>query len=233
MDANILSKIVDATVELVKCVNIDVSEDGWHAQAMDGSHVALFSFILNKHSFTTLRVVRPVTLGIKISALQSVMKTMKSVDTVHLKLSGDVLDIMGEHEGKSMRYELKLIDLQAEQLNIPDMDFEYVAHLPSNEFVRTCQTVFGETVCIQIGSEMVFTSKGEDGNSHVKYTDVVVKSLGELTLEFASRYLVLFGKGALLSKTVSLYMSPDMPIRIEFSFGGGHVCYYLAPKIGD
>ena len=233
MDANILSKIVDATVELVKCVNINVSEDGWHAQAMGGSHLAFFSFILNKHSFATLRVARPVTLGIKISALQSVMKIMKSVGTVHLKLSGNVLNIMGKHKGKSMRYELKLIDLQTEQLNIPDMDFEYIAHLPSSEFVCTCQTVFGETVCIQIGLEMVFTSKGKDGNSHVKYTDVVVKSSGELTLEFASRYLVLFSKGALLSKMVSLYMSPDMPIRIEFSFDGGHVCYYLAPKVED
>jgi proliferating cell nuclear antigen len=233
LEASILSKLVDATIELVKCVNIDVTGDGWYAQAMDGSHVALFAFTITKDSFSTLNVQYPITLGINLAALKSVMKILKSADILTLKSNRNMLDITGEHDGKNMRYELKLMDIESEQLDIPNMVFDYVVNLPSVEYVRTCQTAFGDTVCISIGTNIMFTSKGEDGNSHVQYTDVVVKSAGYLTLEFASRYLSLFSKGASLSKTVTLSMSPETPIRLEFSFDGGHMCYYLAPKIED
>lgn len=229
LDAKILSNIVDATIELSTYVNIDVSEEGWDVQATNMSRLALFSFSLNKDSFLNLRVTRPATVCINLSALKKVIKTMKSVNLMHLKLNNGMLDIVGECEGKNIQCELKTMEIQSEQLTVPQMEFEYVVNLPSVEFVQTCQTVFGETVCIQAGSDIVFTSKGKDGNSHVQYTGAVIKSSGEFTLEFASRYLTLFSKGLLMSKMVVIGMSPNAPISIEFSVAGGHMCYFLAP----
>ena len=190
---------------------------------------------MDKNSFLSLQVERPITLGINLGALKSVMINVKTktAQILYLKSDGETLSIKCDTDGKSVLYELKLMDIQEEQLNIPDMDFQYVVHLPSSEFVRTCLTGFGDTMFIQIGSDIKFVSKGSDGSSSVSYADVVMKSSGELTLEFASRYLALFTKGASLSKNVVLYLSPDMPIRIEFSFGGGHMSYYLAPKIEE
>ena len=36
-----------------------------------------------------------------------------------------------------------------------------------------------------------------------------------------------------MSKVVVLSMSPDIPLRVEFGFEGGHMQYFLAPKIVD
>ena len=44
----------------------------------------------------------------------------------------------------------------------------------------------------------------------------------------------MFTKASVLAGQVSLSMSPDVPLVVEYGIGEiGHVKYYLAPKIED
>ena len=55
-----------------------------------------------------------------------------------------------------------------------------------------------------------------------------------MSLTFACRYLNLFTKASCLAPTVSLSMSADVPLVVEYKIGDiGHIRYYLAPKIED
>ena len=66
-----------------------------------------------------------------------------------------------------------------------------------------------------------------------KDTDAVVIDIQEpVSLNFALRYLTLFTKATALGPTVTLSMSPDIPVVIEYPIDTmGHIRYYLAPKI--
>jgi len=63
----------------------------------------------------------------------------------------------------------------------------------------------------------------------------------EITMEeptkqtYAMRYLSFFTKAAPLSDTVTISLSPDVPLVVEFNIGEevGYVKYYLAPKITE
>lgn len=54
-------------------------------------------------------------------------------------------------------------------------------------------------------------------------------------MSFAARYLNLFSKAAGLSGQVTLNMSNDTPLMVEYrlNHGGGELKYYLAPKITE
>jgi proliferating cell nuclear antigen len=53
-------------------------------------------------------------------------------------------------------------------------------------------------------------------------------------LTFALRYLNFFTKATPLSSTVTLSMSADVPLVVEYKIADmGHLKYYLAPKIED
>ncbi|KAG8894818.1 proliferating cell nuclear antigen [Tulasnella sp. 417] len=54
-----------------------------------------------------------------------------------------------------------------------------------------------------------------------------------VNLTFSLKYLVNFAKSGSLSKNVNLKMSNEVPLLVQFVFGGGLISYYLAPKIGD
>ena len=55
-----------------------------------------------------------------------------------------------------------------------------------------------------------------------------------VTLTFALRYLSSFTKATPLSSQVSISMSKDLPIVVEYKIEDmGYVRYFLAPKIDD
>jgi|EP00966_Prymnesium_polylepis_P284636 proliferating cell nuclear antigen len=55
-----------------------------------------------------------------------------------------------------------------------------------------------------------------------------------VTLNFALRYLNFFTKATPLSGHVSLQLSKDVPLVVEYKMEElGHLRYYLAPKIED
>jgi len=61
---------------------------------------------------------------------------------------------------------------------------------------------------------------------------VQIKLEEDVSLTFALRYLNSFAKATPLSTTVSLKMSPDVPLVVEYAIEDlGHIRYYLAPKI--
>ena len=63
---------------------------------------------------------------------------------------------------------------------------------------------------------------------------VVVNVTEPVELNFAIRYLILFTKATALGPTVTLSMSPDIPIVVEYAIDTwGYIRYYLAPKIDE
>jgi proliferating cell nuclear antigen len=53
-------------------------------------------------------------------------------------------------------------------------------------------------------------------------------------LTFALRYLNSFAKATPLTNSVSLSLSKDLPIVVEYAIADmGHIKFYLAPKIDD
>merc|ERR1712106_1070048 len=116
---------------------------------------------------------------------------------------------MGNQE-KVSDYEMKLMNLDQEHLGIPETDYSAVIKMPAGEFQRVVRDLsqFGEAVTIEMQEPV--------------------------TLTFACRYLNMFTKASCLSAQVSLSMSPDVPLVVEYNIGEiGHIRYYLAPKIED
>jgi proliferating cell nuclear antigen len=63
---------------------------------------------------------------------------------------------------------------------------------------------------------------------------IQIKLEEEVSLTFALRYLNFFAKATPLSGQVSLKMSPDVPLVVEYAIEDmGQIRFYLAPKIEE
>lgn len=89
-----------------------------------------------------------------------------------------------------------------------------------------------------------FSSDGEIGkgaitlkaNSSVDKDDdaTIIELQQSVSMTFAIKYLVNFTKATPLSNRVSLNLSADVPLLVDYKLENlGYVRYYLAPKIGD
>merc|ERR1711948_52250 len=209
--------------------NFDCSEKGIQVQSMDSSHVALVSLLLRESAFSEFKCDRPTSLGMNVDSLAKILKMCGPSDALKLRWQNEADTVSFQCEGGDDRiadFDLKLVQIESEHMEIPEQQYKVVARLPSAEFQRICRDLkeFGETMHVKASKEgITFSVKGDVG-------------AGNVTATFALRYLVNFSKAAPLCGSVELGLGPDAPLLVKYNLenaDNGYMQFYLAPKIDE
>ncbi|KAL0487711.1 proliferating cell nuclear antigen [Acrasis kona] len=245
----LLKRIIDSIKELINDANFDCNSSGISLQAMDTAHISLVHLLLRAEAFDPYRCDRTLSLGVNITNFNKILKCASNDDQVTLKANdeGDSISLAFE-SGKKERYsefEVKLIEIEADQLGIPDTEYSVLVHMPSAELKRICSdmAILGDTVTITATKEGVkFSASGEiasgsitvrqDASADDEDDNTLIELNEPVSLTFALKYLNIFCKSASLSNRVALSLSKSSPLLVEFKFQeNGHIRYYLAPKM--
>ena len=245
----ILKKIIEAIKDLVADVNFDISSEGISLQAMDASHVALVVLHLKASEFDEFRCDRPQTLGLSVSNLAKIIKIAGNDDAITMRAEDEAstLNLLfeGKNEEKISEFALTLLTIDSEHLGIPEQEYNSTVSMSSSEFSRICRelTQITDTLTIETDKESIrFAVSGDIGagtitlrhNDTDKAEERCLLEVNEnISMAYALRYLNLFNKASNLSDMVSLNMSPDIPIVVQYAFELGEIKYFLAPKISD
>ncbi|KAI8072760.1 proliferating cell nuclear antigen [Gongronella butleri] len=250
-EAKLLKAVLEAIKELVSECNFDCNDTGIALQAMDNSHVALVAMLLRSDGFDPFRCDRNLPLGVNLTSLNKILKCARPTDITTLKANdnGDVLSLVFESKDsdKISEYDLKLMDIDSEHLGIPETTYDAVVQMSSVRFKETILDLsqISDSVTIECTKDGIkFSCEGEVGKGGVTLkaggavdneddaTNIELQS--SVSMTFGMKYLVNFTKATPLSNRVSLSLSNDVPLLVEYKLGDlGHVRYYLAPKIGD
>lgn len=213
--------------------------------------MSLCAVVLKAEGFDNYRCDKSFALGINTPNFAKILKCAGNDDVVSLKCEeeADILTLVFESpaQDRVSDFEFKLMDIESEHLGIPDTEYKCTVRMPSAEFQRIIRdiSVFGDTCAISVTKEGIrFSSTGDLGTGNImlknnttvdKDDDAIVIDMQEpVDLNFALRYLTLFTKATALGPTVTLSLSPDIPIVVEYPVGTmGHIRYYLAPKIDE
>jgi len=247
----IFKQLIESIKDLVQDANIDCTEDDISIQAMDSSHVSLVAVTLRHSGFDHYRCDRPISLGLNSANMSKILKCAGNDDEITLKAedTADSLTLMFESpkQDRIADFELKLMDIDSEQLGIPNTQYKSTIKMPSGEFQRIIRDlqVLGDTCVISCNKEGVrFSVTGDLGTGNVlvrtnatleKEEDRVIIDMDEpVELTFALRYLNFFTKATALGPSVVISMSPEVPIVVEYPIEGlGDIKFYLAPKIDE
>jgi proliferating cell nuclear antigen len=246
-----LKKVVEAVKDLVTEGNFDCTSTGIQLQAMDSNHVSLVALSMRAEGFEHFRADRPKSLGISIGSLSKVLRCAGNDDIITLKAGDgdDTCTFMFEskNQARISDFNLKLMDIDSEHLGIPETDYQCVVQMASSEFQRICKemAIIGDTVTISATKEGVkFGVSGDLGEGNVMLRQnptvdkdekpTIIELEDDVSLTFALRYLNFFAKATTLSDMVTLKMSKDVPLVVEYKMEDlGHIRYYLAPKIDE
>merc|ERR1719414_2042674 len=247
--AVLLKKVVDAMKDLCKDVNLECSEKGIQVQSMDSSHVALVSVLLRESAFADFKCDRAASLGMNVDSLGKIFKMCGSGDSLKLRWQ-DGADTVGfqcesGEDDRVADFDLKLMQIESEHMEIPEQHYKVLARLPSGEFQKICRDLkeFGETMQMKASKEgITFSVQGDVGAGNVmlkpreaeKPEEKVTLTVNEpVNATFALRYLVNFAKAAPLCGTVELGLGPDAPLLVKYDLensDNGHMQFYLAPR---
>jgi len=251
-------KIVSALKELIEQASWDLTAEGVQLQSMDSSHVALVQLHMKNDGFAEYRCDNSMAMGLNMEHLNKIFSAFNNGSVqISSEDDSDAVKFVFEDEkgNRKQSYELRLMDLDVEQLGIPDQEYQASFTMPSNEFTKIIKDmlVIGETVNINVTKGSVqFKTDGEIGKADVQLNrgesiddgeeDEDGGESGKLHLEvndpidlsFATQYLKKFTAAGSLAKNVSVSLSKDVPMVICYEIEDvGHLKYFLAPKIDD
>ena len=236
--AGIFKSLLDCTKELWTSANFQFSENGLQMRAMDSSHVALASLTLTPAAFFSFKCPDKVELGIHFDALSMVLKSCGVDDqiTVGHKIDSDYISIS---RGEDRQWDLRLLEVEQDEMTIPDQIYDLVARASSTDLqrcMRDLRELAADTIAVSMQQHvMAFTVEGQIGKGTAMMKDGVDID-GELdcTCKYSLKYLSAFTKGSpSLCPKVCLRMGKDMPLCVTYDLEGGTLEFYLAPRIED
>lgn len=245
VQSNALRTLIEVLKDVLNDVNIAFDNTGIKIMAMDGSHVALIHMKLNAEKFEEYQCDEKVNVGVCISSMFKLIKTVSNSDTVSMFITKENPNELGikienADRNSSTTFMLKLLDIDSDDLNIPDVDINCIVTMPSNDFQRMCRDMLniGDIVTITSNEEgLTFKCEGDfatqetiigetmHGLSFYKKDDM------EISGKYALKYINLFTKSTNLCNTIELYLKPNYPLILKYSVANlGEIRFCLAPK---
>jgi proliferating cell nuclear antigen len=164
-------------------------------------------------------------------------------DSITIRIEGrDILEFEIENNVKQTRttFKLKLLDINEDILEVPDIQMNLVTTIPSSDFQRVTRDMSNlsqELSIMRHGTTLSLSCKGEFADQK---TDIECKTDGpEVPVGniFSLKYINMFTKATNLCASVQLFQdseSSEMPIIIRYAIANlGEVKFYLAPKVTD
>lgn len=250
-ECKVFKHLIESMKDMVETVNLDCSSSGMSLQSMDGAHVSLISLKLRAEAFGHYRCDKAITMGLNLVNLAKILKCSGANDALSMTSAEDADDLNLSFESKSgdrvSDFQLRLMDLEVEHLEVPDTEYLAIVKLPSKLFSETIKNLItmGETCSISVSKKGIRFGVGGDmgtGNITLKQSDGAEKDEERITIEmsepveavFALQYLNNFTKATPLSSFVTLSISPNVPMSVDYAVEGtGYIRYYLAPKIDE
>lgn len=235
-----------------------VDEKGIHSCMMDNEKVTLIELVLNADSFTTYKFVssEKLQLGINMSHLHTMLKTVKKKDSVELFITDDAPTDLGiriipkENTRVTTSY-IKIQNMQSMDIEMPISDTRPI-NVPSAEFQKMCKSLgLSHTTHVSSrGARIKFSSdagelmkritefgerdddekvdENDDEDSETKSEETEL----DYSETFSKEQLMKISKLSGLSTVIQIFAKKGSPLLFRTNIGTnlGRISIYLKSK---
>ena len=198
---------------------------------MDNSRVSILEIVIPNDWFDEYTVSQPITIGINVNIFYRVLNSREKSQKIKISLNNrdtDKLEVSLTGDNKeefNKHFELALIDIESEIMNIPEIEYQTDFTIGSSNFANIINQLksFGDNLDIQCSEEkmVLYSSSIEQGKMicEINIDDLSSFAINEgekISSGFSLNYLhniCLYNK---LSKEVDIKLSVDYPIKIIY-----------------
>ena len=226
------AKVIEIISELVTEVRIKVNEFGMSITAMDPANVAMVNFKIPKSAFSQFESGEEV-LGINLDNLKQVLKRCNASSALTMEKKENLLNIQIQDRIKR-NFTLSLIDIEAEDKKLPDLEFSSLIEISSIDLVNSiddCAVVADS--CSFIVKDGKFIIKAKSLNSAMsEFSGDEAKIEAEnCKAKYSLEYLQKFMKGSKICEKITLHFAEDHPLKIDFKNSDIELVFILAPRV--
>ena len=242
VQANAVRILVESLKDIINDVNIKFYKDSIKIISVDGSKNAIVFLKLDKEKFEKFEVQENFTAGLNMTSLFKIIKCMKNNDSIRFfinKNTNTKLNIQIENKEKKtiINSNMKLLDIDDQHLEIPDIEFDCVYNMPSNDFqshIRDLSIITSKVSITSDNGKIIFKGEGDFADRIIEVGENNGIKNMVATGIFNIKYLLLFTKSTNLCTTVEIYLKNKFPLVLVYNVANlGKLKYILSPLIED
>ena len=248
VQASAFRVLIESLKDILTDCNFIIDESGIKLIATDNSHNVLIHMKLLSENFDYYKCSEKTILGINMTNMFKLIKTMGNSDILTLfleKSNPNQLGIQINNKEKNLQtiYKLNLLDISDENIQIPDATFETALTLPSADFQKIIRDMINIGDLMEIksaGSELILNCSGDfacqetslsETNNGLQFSQM---SAPEQPIQgiFSLKYLLLFTRCTNMCNQIHIYIKNDYPLVITYSVANlGDIKLCLAPNV--
>lgn len=237
IQASAIKCILEVLKDILSDVNIIFDQSGVRILALDSARIALVNVFLEASKFEEYTCDTRTVAGINISNTYKILKSISNSDTMTMDLcDNEILKITVCSGTKKTQttHELKLLDINDEGLDVPDIDLESVTVITSTEFQKICRDMSHLSQHVTIRRSKT-TFEMECIGDFANQKTVIYEDKGpDTTIEniFSLKYINMFTKSTNMSQNLEVFLGQNMPVILRYCIANlGDLKFYLAPNI--
>ena len=239
IQASAIKSVFEVLKDILNDVNIYFKPSGMYITTLDTARVALVDVFLSADNFDEYECEHEILAGINISNTFKLLKTITNNDVLTLSvMSKEFMDIHIKSEAKktTTNFQLKLLDINENRIQVPDINMTTVTTMQSADFQRMCRDMSNIGVNIEITRENNLLTMKCTGDFANQETSIeCVDESPSISGLYSLRYMNTFTKATGMCSTVQLMQEPGSKFLIlKYNVADlGELKFYLASKVSE
>ena len=241
--ATIQASAIKSTFEVLKDilndVNIYFKPDGMYIVTLDTARTSLVDMFLSADNFEEYECEQEIIAGINVSNTFKLLKSISNTDVLILSIDCREymhIEIHSEVKKTCTKFDLKLLDINENQIEVPSMNMTTITPMPSSDFQRICRDMFNIGNDIEItrtGNIMKLYCSGDFANQET--TIQCIEESPEISGVYSLRYMNIFTKATGMCSTVQIMQEDQNRFLIlKYNVANlGDLKFYLATKVSE
>lgn len=240
VQASAFKSLFEVLKDILNDVNIYFSPNGVKISTLDTARAALVDIHLGADNFEEYTCKEEnISAGVNISNTFKLLKSISAHDTLTMEIvSREFLKITIENVTKKTHtsFNLKLLDINEDFIQVPEVNMSVVTTIPSIDFQKICRDINNIGTDVEItrnGNNFEIKCDGDFANQYTKIECVDDQNFsGHITGLYSLKYINMFTKATNMCSTVQIMQEMDNRFLIlKYNIANlGEVHFYVATK---
>lgn len=233
-----VKSVFEVLKEILNDVNVYFTPQGVSVVTLDTARTSLVDLHLSADNFEEYECAEPVIAGINIANTFKLLKSITNNDVLTISITSKEfmdIEILSESKKQKSNFQLKLLDIDENQIEVPELDATCMTTMPSVDFQRICRDMsnIGSDIAIaRHGNIMKLTCEGDFANQETTI-ETVEHVNASVSGVFSLKYLNIFTKATGMCASVQVVQEQAFLI-LQYNVANlGHLKFYLATKASE
>ena len=237
IQASAFKSCFEVLKDILNDVNIYFKSGGMYVTTLDTARTSLIDVHLPADNFEEYECNEEIVAGINISNTFKLLKSITNSDILNISIDSKEymnVEIVSESKNTNTKFQLKLLDINESQIEVPDIEMSTITTLQSVDFQRLCRDMSNIGTEIEITREGTLMTLKCDGDFANQETSISCSEESpRISGLYSLRYLNIFAKGSSMCSSVQvLQEEANRFLILKYNVASlGELKFYLATKV--